>query len=252
MLVHGFTGSRDDFTEWLEPLEAAGWQAVAPHLRGHGTSEAPDEVGAYTLDLYAADVLGLADALGWDRFVLLGHSMGGMIAQVVALRAAERLDGLILMDTGHGPVSLDPDLVELAIGVVRGGGMPALLEAQRALAAEGKAPLGTPAHERLLAERPGYGEYGDANLLAASPAMYESMVQAMFEQTDRLDALRKLQVPTLVVVGEQDEPFVKPMARIADAVPGARQVVIPDAGHSPQFENPDAWWAAISDFLADL
>ena len=72
----------------------------------------------------------------------------------------------------------------------------------------------------------------------------------MFEQADRLDALRTLTMPVLVVVGEQDTPF---LGRIASAwprrFPGARLEIIPDAGHSPQFEAPEAWWKVVSDFF---
>ena len=56
-------------------------------------------------------------------------------------------------------------------------------------------------------------------------------------------------MPTLVVVGEQDTPFLAPSRAMADAIPGAELVVLPDAGHSPQFEAPEAWWDAVSGFL---
>jgi pimeloyl-ACP methyl ester carboxylesterase len=56
-------------------------------------------------------------------------------------------------------------------------------------------------------------------------------------------------VPTLVLVGEQDTPFLADSERMAKTIPGATFAVIPDAGHSPQFENPDAWWDAVSSFL---
>src|SRR3954469_7144761 len=98
LLVHGFTGAKEDFTEWLERLANQGWHAVANDNRGHGASSKPDDTGRYSFDALADDVLALADAL-WGRgahFVLLGHSMGGMVAQVVALRAPERLAALVL------------------------------------------------------------------------------------------------------------------------------------------------------------
>src|SRR5215813_9493693 len=102
LLVHGFTGAKEDFTPWLDRLAASGWHAVAPDLRGHGASAKPAQEAAYSFEIMADDMLGLADALGWDRFVLLGHSMGGMVAQFVACKEPARLDGLILMDTAHG------------------------------------------------------------------------------------------------------------------------------------------------------
>jgi pimeloyl-ACP methyl ester carboxylesterase len=74
----------------------------------------------------------------------------------------------------------------------------------------------------------------------------------MFASTDRLDSLRTLTMPALVITGEQDRPIVKPSRAMAEAIPGAELAVIADAGHSPQFENPDAWWSALSTFLARL
>src|SRR3954452_23831695 len=106
LLVHGFTGAKEDFTEWLDQLADQGWHAVANDNRGHGASSKPDDAARYSFDELSDDVLALADAL-WGPgtpFVLLGHSMGGMVAQVTALRAPERLVALILMDTLHGPL----------------------------------------------------------------------------------------------------------------------------------------------------
>src|SRR3954463_791815 len=82
LLVHGFTGAKEDFTEWLDRLADAGWHAVAADNRGHGASEKPDDEGQYTFDLLAGDVLDLAGTL-WGNdasFLLLGHSMGGVVA----------------------------------------------------------------------------------------------------------------------------------------------------------------------------
>ncbi len=59
-------------------------------------------------------------------------------------------------------------------------------------------------------------------------------------------------MPALVLVGEEDTPFLKPSRRMAEAIAGAELVVLPEAGHSPQFESPDAWWSALSGFLARL
>jgi pimeloyl-ACP methyl ester carboxylesterase len=129
-------------------------------------------------------------------------------------------------------------------------GMEAVLAAQAALAV-----AGSPSQERVLAERPGYAEFGDRKLLASAPAMYGSMIRLITageSGIDRLDQLKAIAVPTLVIVGEEDTPFLKPSRRMADAVPGAELAVIPDAAHCPQFENADAWWSALSGFLARL
>jgi len=249
LLVHGFTGRRSDFADHLDALADAGWWVVAPDLRGHGDSAQPAEEGHYSLDHFAADLWRLLDALGWDRVVLLGHSMGGMVAQVAALERPDVLDGLVLMDTTHGPLDLDRDLAALGAEIVREGGMAAVKEVLDAMGDEG--PLTTAAHLRVLAERPGYREMGERNFLSCSPAMYAAMLGELLDQVDRLDGLAVLDVPTLVIVGEQDTPFLGPSRTMAEAIPGAQLVVIPDAGHSPQFEHPEAWRDALLTFLED-
>lgn len=250
VLVHGFTGSKEDFGDWLDPLAARGWHVVAPDLRGHGGSTQPEEESAYSLDAFATDVLALLDAFGWDEALVLGHSMGGMVAQTAVLRAPHRFAGLVLMDTSHHVLELDPGIVELGVAIARTEGMAAVMAAQAAV--EGADALATGARERTLATRPGYREHGERNMLAASPAMFAAMLQALTSDagvTDRLPHLEGLAMPTLVVVGDEDLPFLKPSRRLAETIPGAELVVIPSAGHSPQFENPDDWWSALSGFL---
>jgi pimeloyl-ACP methyl ester carboxylesterase len=254
LLVHGFTGAKEDFVEWLAPLAERGWHAVAPDLRGHGASDKPAEEAAYSFEHFAVDLLGLLDELGWDTAVLLGHSMGGMAVQTALLKAPERVAAVVLMDTSDGPLrSLDPDLIDLAVTILRTEGMQALMDAQAALAED--APIVTPANRRLLEERPGYAEFGDAKMLASSPVMYAAMAPRFADEVanpDRLPALAQLRLPALVIVGEQDEPFLEASHRMAAAIPGAVLEVIADGGHSPQFEAPDAWWAALTRFLDRL
>jgi pimeloyl-ACP methyl ester carboxylesterase len=248
LLLHGFTGAKEDFTEWLDPLAAAGWHAVAPDHRGHGSSAKPQSDDAYSFSILADDALALTEALQWERFVLLGHSMGGMVAQVMATGSPRRLEGLVLMDTGHGPVQgLDPDLVAAAVAIVREKGIDELAD----LVAGMESPLETPAHRRLMNERPGYAAFNDRKMRASSPHLYAAMTALFLDSPDRLDDLAGLPagLPALVMVGDQDRPFLGPSKRMAQAIPDAVLAVIADAGHSPQFENPDGWWAALTGFL---
>jgi 3-oxoadipate enol-lactonase len=250
LLLHGFTGAKDDFVDAVDRLADMGWHAVAPDLRGHGNSAHPESEDAYDLELFADDVWALVDALEWpDPFVLFGHSMGGMVAQVAAVREPSRLRGLVLMDTSHGPPEgVDGSLMDLGVAVAREQGMQVLLDLQ----AEHAAPLDTPAALRVRAERPRWEEFERRKFLAASAAMWAAMAPQMLNQADRLDTLATLSVPTLVIVGEQDQPFLGPSRRMAKTISGARLAVIPDAGHSPQFENTDAWWDALTSFLEEV
>jgi pimeloyl-ACP methyl ester carboxylesterase len=251
MLVHGFTANSDEVAGVIEPLAELGWHAVAPDLRGHGRSDRPTDAGAYSLELMAADVLALADWLGWDRFALLGHSMGGGVAQLIALSRPERLTGLILASTFHGPVpGISMELVQLGCWVVREAGMEGLADAQAARRAEN--PESVAAFERLQEAIPGYAEQSRARLISTSPDMWMAMAPRFVDQEDRLSRLAALDVPTAVIVGELDGTMFDDCRRLADAVPGATLTVIAGAGHVPQLEDPDAWWAAVSGFLRGL
>jgi pimeloyl-ACP methyl ester carboxylesterase len=247
LLVHGFTGAKEDFADQVAHLAERGWHVVVPDLPGHGASHPPDAV--YGLDPFAEEVLALADDLGWDRFVLLGHSMGGVVAQHVAMHSPERLRALVLLDTTPDRVAVDEALVELACSVVDEGGMPALLEAQRAI---GGGPLETAPGRRLREERPGWQDVQEAKLLACAPAMYVAMARALVGAADRAAALGRLRVPTLVLVGEHDQSFLEPSRSLAATIPGARFEIIPDAGHSPQVETPDAFTDALLRFLGEV
>ena len=249
LMVHGFTGAKEDFADFFDRLAEGGWHVVAPDLRGHGASDHPSRPQDYSLALFEADVLALVDDLGWDRFVLLGHSMGGMISQAIALHEPGRLDGLVLMDT-----------VPHATSVGGGAAMLVFKVAARVFGMKGMARLlrkplpGSPMSvRRLYAERPGYGEWTRSKVLATSPVMARTMTAELATLADRVPELRSLDLPVLVIAGEHDMPgFVDGSQRMAEAIPGATLAVLPDAAHNPQLETPDAWWATLTTFLDAL
>jgi pimeloyl-ACP methyl ester carboxylesterase len=247
LLTHGFTGAKEDFGDWVDAFAADGWWVIAPDLRGHGSSDQPEREDLYSLALFAQDLLGLADQLGWSRFSLLGHSMGGMIAQEMALAAPDRIERLVLMDTNHGPVpGLDPDTVAVGVDVLRTQGIAGLVDLLAVLPQEPKKP----SELRIRAERDGYAEFADGKVHRCSPAMYAAMGVELTTRADRLADIAGLTMPVRVVVGAEDEGFLPASRRIADAIASADLVVIPDAAHCPQFENPQAWWDAVAPFLA--
>jgi 3-oxoadipate enol-lactonase len=247
LLVHGFGGAKEDFADHVDTL-AARYRVVLFDHRGHGESDGPDDVGAYSLDRLAADTLQVVDALGIDRFRLLGHSMGGMVARRLVLGHPERVDALILMDTSPGPVpGLDPDLIDLAASIAIEQGKDTL----KPLLDEA-ATLETPSYQRLLRERPGYQEFVDYKWAALSGVMWGAIARDLSRQPDQLRELAGVSSPTLVIVGAQDEPFFDASHAMAATIPGARLVVVPDAGHSPQFENPSVWFDALDAFLREI
>jgi pimeloyl-ACP methyl ester carboxylesterase len=216
--------------------------------RGHGESGKPDDAAAYSLDRMAADVVAVADATGLRDLRLLGHSMGGMVVRRVAAAHPGLAAALVFMDTSPGPPPrLDPELIAFGVEVVHQHGMTELKRLQDELD-----PLGSPSYRRVLAERPGFAEYTAHKWASLSPAMWSAMAMEIVTQPDELAALAAVRVPTLVMVGDEDTVFLEPSRAMAATVPGARLAVIPAAGHSPQFENPDAWRVALTGFLASL
>ncbi len=218
LLVHGFGGAKEDFADHVDAL-AARQRVITFDHRGHGESDAPSDVAAYSLDRMAADVLGVADALDAETFRLLGYSMGGMVSRRVDMAAEIALaDGLDALK-------------------------PMLDDART---------LETPAHERLLAERPGFQEFEERKWAALSEVMWAAMAREMVHQPDQSALLAEVRCPTLVIVGDQDQTFVEASHRMATTIPGAELVVVRDAGHSPQFENPSVWFAALERFLTGV
>ena len=248
LLLHGFGGAKEDFADHLNVL-ARDHRVVTFDHRGHGASDQPDDPAAYSLDRLAADALQVADALELgERFRLLGHSMGGMVARRLVLADGARVEALVLMNTSPGPVpGIDPELVELGAQVALEEGMARLKELQDELD-----PLETPAYRRLLAERPGYVEFQARKWESLSPVMWATLAREIANQPEQLPLLATLALPTLVVVGEEDEAFLARSEAMAATIPDARLVVIPNAGHSPQFETPSAWLAAVDGFLREL
>jgi pimeloyl-ACP methyl ester carboxylesterase len=247
LLVHGFGGAKEDFADHVDAL-AAHHRVVTFDHRGHGESDKPSDSAAYSLDRMAADILAVAGGLGLDTFRLLGHSVGGMVSRRVVLAQRTRIDALVLMDTSPGPIpGLDPDLADLAAGIMLDQGKEVL----KPLLDEA-GTLESPAHLRLLAERPELVAYEERNWQTLAPMMWATMLREIVHQPDQLALLARVHCPTLVIVGEQDTPFVDGSRAMAGVIPGADLVVVGDAGHSPQLENPGPWLEALQRFLESV
>jgi pimeloyl-ACP methyl ester carboxylesterase len=229
VFVHGAGGRAEVWTPQLAGLADVA-RVVAVDLPGHGETGGH---GCRSIDDYAAWVLGLLDALGLDRVVLGGHSMGGGIAQTLALGRPDRLRGLVLIGTG-ARLRVLPRILELFRE-----GLPEALELVASLAYSPRTPPGSVAEaERALRETPMPVTLGD------------------FMACDRFDVMTRLhgvEIPTLVLGGRDDRVTPpKYAAFLAGAIPGARLVEIEAAGHFPQLEQPAAVNAAVRAFLAAL
>jgi len=249
VLVHGFTGSRDDWREMLPRLAARG-RTLAMDLRGHGDTTNTGVASTYDFAQMARDVLGFLDALGIERCDLLGHSMGGVVAQLLTLDHPARVASLVLMDTGSEPIRREARAYfETAGKIAVESGMQTLYEVMRG-AAERAAQ--SPAVARTI-ERMGPETHWariHAKVLAMDPVAFATLGMRLTDYPALTSRLAEIRCPTTVLVGVEDAAFLEPSKKMAGQIPGARLVVIEEAAHSPQLENPDAWFAAIDAHLA--
>jgi len=240
VLVHGLSGSRDDFADVLEPLGALGRTLVLDQ-RGHGGSSNPGE--GYTLDQLTADLAGFLDATGVERCDLLGHSLGGMVALRLVLAQPERFASLVLMDTAaRSHVSMSrwiPHAIGVITRIIPARWIWRLARANRRRLPE---PMRR-AEQEMGRER--YWERLRVKLEAMDPTAFDSLMRAALEQQSQSHRLNEIRCPTLIMVGDQDEPFLEPSHEFADRIPGAKLVVIEDSHHSPQIEAREAWLDAI-------
>jgi pimeloyl-ACP methyl ester carboxylesterase len=245
VLLHGFTGSKLDFTPRLTELARTG-RVLIPDLRGHGDSTNTGDAKGYSLGQGASDLLGFLAKLDIAECDLLGHSMGGMIALRAVLADPQRIASLILMSTSaRAPDGIRRETLDVGGQVARAVGMTRLSEILRERAPNDE--------NRTEADRRLQVELGDSyweawrypNYRSMDPIAFGAFGTAMFDQAPLLDRLTEIACPTLVLVGEGDSGFLASSEELARGIPGAKVAMIANAGHQPQLENPDAWLDAI-------
>lgn len=241
VLLHAFPLTARMWEPQIEALAPA-HRVVAPDLRGFGASDVPAERGAYSVDAWADDVDALLAALGLERAVLVGLSMGGYVAFAFLRRRAGALAGLVLADTR---ATADTDEIR------------SRREEQQELLAAAAGPLALA--DRLLEPLVAPASTRRQGVLATARALLAAnrtegvigALEALKNRPDASDGLARITVPTTVVVGDQDQPSPPAVAEeMAAAIPDARLVVVPDAGHLSNLENPAAFNQALEDLLA--
>jgi len=237
LLVHGFPLDRSMWRGQIDGL-APYARVVALDLPGFGASApALDGARAFTMDAMAEHVIAVADALGFDRFILGGLSMGGYVAFALLRKHRARVLGLALLDT-----RAEADAAEMK--------RARLEDAERVLA-EGTSFYVDKMMPRLLAartvaERPDLRNGLELMLRRATPAGVASGLRGLADRRDVRAELAKIDVPALVAVGTDDVVTPPEGARaMAQAIPGALLAVIPNAGHMAPFEQPEATNVAL-------
>ncbi|CAH1693931.1 Beta-ketoadipate enol-lactone hydrolase [Hyphomicrobiales bacterium] len=222
------------------------WEAVTARLedryrvivydkRGHGLSDAPGT--DYSLDDHVGDLTGLLDHLEVERFALAGVSVGGLIAQGMALQHPSRIAGVVLCDTAARIG--EEAMWDERIALVRTGGMQAL----------GDAVMMRWFTERYRKEQP-VDIAGWRNMFLRTPAAGYAGTCATLRDTDLREQVGSIAVPTLMLVGAHDVSTPVELVRdTAARIPGARFSVIDDAGHIPAIEQPWVLAERIITFL---
>ncbi len=235
LFIHGYPL---DHTIWRPQLEALdGWRRIAPDLRGMGQSDAPDL--GYSMATYASDLAALLDTLGVERVVLCGLSMGGYVAFEFLRRWRERVGGLVLIATRAGADTAEGKRArDAAAGQAREGGAEVIAEAMLPKMLAPGAPEALVTDVRAL--------------MAATPVA--GIVGALGAMRDRPDSMALLPtlagLPALVIAGGSDQLMpVSEMSAMAAAIPGARLVVAPGAGHLPTLEASSVVTDALREFL---
>ena len=243
VLLHGFPLSR---AMWAPQVTGVGsiYRIIAPDLRGHGDSPAPE--GVYTMDEMADDVLELLGTLHLDGPVVLGGlSMGGYVALSMMARYPERIRALMLMDTRAGADA--PDAAqkreEMAQTVIAVGNPGPVVESM----------LPRLFTRQTLEEHPERVEPLRTVMERNTARGIAGALRGMAIRPDRRGDLAAIQVPTLVLVGEEDVLTPPSEAQaLADAIAGARLEVVPEAGHLAPYENSAVANAVILRFLESL
>jgi len=240
LCVSGLLSNSNTSQFRLVPGLADGRRLVFGDHRGGGQSDTPP--GPYTIDQIADDWVALMDELGIEKAPVLGNSMGGMVAQSIAVRHPERVEKLVLSCTVPCVDPVMRELLELWFDVYVAMGIGRWTVAVTAMAA---GPAYFNAHHETV--RAAAGNVPDSVDTLGYRAQMDALVA--FDMRDRLGEIAP---PTLVVSGEEDlvcRPALG--AQLAEAIGDARFVVLPGVGHLAQAEAPEEYGRHLLAFLEE-
>jgi pimeloyl-ACP methyl ester carboxylesterase len=240
VFLHAFPLNRTMWDPQVGALVAES-RCIAIDMRGFGESAAGEP---YSMDRYADDVAGVLDNLQIDRAVIVGCSMGGYVAFAFWRRHRDRVRALVLADTRMGP-----DTVEVLerrrelLDVAETQGPTAVANMQIAglvgKTTRDKRPDIYDSMHRMMAQAPVEGVTG--------------AIHALMDRPDSTPTCATIDVPTLIVVGEEDALTPpKEAEKMRSTIPGSRLEVIQQAGHLSNVERPAAFNTVVSEFLASL
>ncbi|HXW06641.1 MAG TPA: alpha/beta fold hydrolase [Vicinamibacterales bacterium] len=239
ILLHAFPLQAAMWTPQLERVPR-GWRLIAPDIRGFGGTAAADGARP-SMEDYAADLIGLLDALELDRAVIGGLSMGGYITFAMLRLAPERFSGVVLADTrAQADTPEGRDNRRTLSELVRTRGPAAVADQMMPKL------LGRTTRE----SRPEVKQEVRRLILSNDAAGIDGAIHAMLQRPDSTAGLGRISVPTLVVTGDEDTLVpVADAEALQRAIPRSQFVVLPRAGHLSSLESPDDFSEALRNFL---
>jgi 3-oxoadipate enol-lactonase len=237
LFLHGLGGSWRDWEPQLDSFSGQ-FRVIVPEHRGHGRSDRP--LGRYSMARFAADMDMLCRTLEIDHCYVVGLSMGGMIAQHLALARPDLVDALVLADTTGSVDSSTGELLRGAVGGIRQNGMAIVQILAESSMGDASSAVGMRPDliRNNLRESSGNDPYAYANALWA------------LTEHDLTGQLAMLRAPTLVLRGEHD-PLVgeEGAVALAEAIPGAQLVTVAAAGHLVNLDQPDEFDRLVKEFF---
>lgn len=242
VLLHGFTGHRDDFTPVFDRL-ARDRRVLAPDIRGHGDSDSGPGASGWSFEQLVKDLIAFLDDRGIPVCDLLGHSMGGFVALRFALARPDRLRSLILESTAPElPAALARAGFEKAAEIAEARGVDGLQQlVERVGRAESGATAARRDEEHWAHHRRRYG--------AMTPASYRGLGQSLFDAPSLVGRLGDVDLPCLVIVGVEDAPWLPGADLFEQNLRDVSRVTLPASEHHPHQENQTAFLAAVASHL---
>jgi len=233
VFLHGFSSTHHMWQPQV-PALSRDYLFTIYDARGHGQSESPPSADQYSAEIVVEDLFQLLGSLGIEKAVVGGLSMGGYESLRFYLTHPEMVTALIVMDTGPGYRN------------------PVRREEWNSGREELARQLETRGIEVLAENAP--TESRREIMLKQNPVGLAHMARKVVGQHDSwvIDNLDKIKVPTLVLVGENDEAFLRASDYMANKIPGAQHVIIPQAGHAANIDNTEHFNRAVLDFLGKL